>query len=220
MGPENYLGSISMFGGDYAPRDYAFCNGQLEAVGANQTLFAVISDRFGGDGRNTFGIPDYRGRVPMHWGSGVGLTPRRLAEKGGFEETKLTAAHMPVHSHKAGFSTTSLNNHIASVPDLANSTVEGSIACSTATGNSPAPQGNFPAISTPGSYDSGFGGEMNNGMFRYGTVTQLTISSQFSDAQIPVEVADAGAGIPFEIMQPYLAVSFCMCTEGLFPPRT
>lgn len=88
-----------MFGGNFAPRGWAFCDGQLLAISQNDALFSLLGIIYGGDGRTTFGLPDLRGRAPMHYGSGPGLTPRSLGKKGGAEQVTLTANQMPAHSH-------------------------------------------------------------------------------------------------------------------------
>ena len=80
-----FIAEIIMFGGNFAPRGWAFCNGQLLAISQNQALFSILGTTYGGNGRTDFALPDLRGRVPVHAGSGPGLTERRLGEKGGSE---------------------------------------------------------------------------------------------------------------------------------------
>ena len=75
---EPFVGEIRMFAGNFAPRGWAYCDGQLLAVSQNDALFSLLGTIYGGDGRTTFALPDLRGRVPMHWGSGPGLTPRQM----------------------------------------------------------------------------------------------------------------------------------------------
>jgi microcystin-dependent protein len=94
-----YVGEIRMFGGNFAPAGWAFCNGSLMPIAENETLFNLIGTTYGGDGQQTFALPDMRGRVPMHQGSGPGLSPRVLGELGGSETVTLTSAQMPMHSH-------------------------------------------------------------------------------------------------------------------------
>ena len=77
--------SIIMFGGNFAPLNWMFCNGQSLPISSNQALYSLIGTTFGGDGRTTFALPDMRGRVPMHPGAGPGLTNHLLGEKGGVE---------------------------------------------------------------------------------------------------------------------------------------
>lgn len=89
-----------MFAGNFAPRGWAFCDGQLLAVSQNDALFSLLGTIYGGDGRTTFGLPDLRGRVPIHAGSGPGLSPRRLGAKAGAEKVTLTVNQLPSHTHQ------------------------------------------------------------------------------------------------------------------------
>jgi microcystin-dependent protein len=108
---EPYVGEIRMFAGNFAPRGWALCEGQLLDVSSNDALFSLLGTIYGGDGRTTFGLPDMRGRVPLHAGStnGPGLSPRRLGEKGGTEDETLTVQELPSHTHPMRAST-SLGN--------------------------------------------------------------------------------------------------------------
>lgn len=96
---EPFIGQILMFGGNFAPRGWAFCNGQLLAISSNEALFSLVGTIYGGDGRTTFGLPDLRGRVAMHAGNGPGLTTRRLGEKSGVEQVILNLNQIPSHNH-------------------------------------------------------------------------------------------------------------------------
>ncbi len=96
---EPFVGEIRMFAGNFAPRGWAFCDGQLLAVSQNDALFSLFGTIYGGDGRTTFGLPDLRGRIPVHAGSGPGLSDRRLGSKGGAEQVTLTTNQLPSHAH-------------------------------------------------------------------------------------------------------------------------
>ena len=96
-----FIAEIIMFGGNFAPRGWAFCDGQLLSISQNTALFSILGTTYGGDGRTTFGLPDLRGRVAMHPGSGPGLSTRRLGEKSGVETVILNANQMPSHTHAA-----------------------------------------------------------------------------------------------------------------------
>ncbi|MGE5097167.1 MAG: phage tail protein [Betaproteobacteria bacterium] len=89
-----YLGEIRMFAGNFAPAGWMFCEGQLLPISEYETLFNLIGTTYGGDGQNTFALPDMRGRIPLHQGNGF-----ILAETGGAEEITLNAGQIPAHSH-------------------------------------------------------------------------------------------------------------------------
>jgi microcystin-dependent protein len=89
-----YVGEIRMFGGNFAPAGWMFCDGQLLPISENETLFNLIGTTYGGDGQSTFALPDLRGRLPVHQGNGF-----ILAETGGAEEITLTVNQIAAHSH-------------------------------------------------------------------------------------------------------------------------
>lgn len=96
-----FLGQIVMFGGNFAPRGWALCDGQLLAISGNSALFSILGTTYGGDGRTTFGLPDLRGRVALHEGNGPGLTNRPLGSKSGAETNTLNVNQLPAHGHAA-----------------------------------------------------------------------------------------------------------------------
>lgn len=114
---EPFVGEIRIFAGNFAPRGWAFCDGQLLAVSQNDALFSLFGTIYGGDGRTTFGLPDLRGRVPVHQGSGPGLSPVNLGAKSGAEKVTLTAGELPAHSHPLQSS-----SNVASSPNAPNNT--------------------------------------------------------------------------------------------------
>jgi microcystin-dependent protein len=89
-----YIGEIRMFGGNFAPVGWAFCDGALQAISENETLFTLIGTTYGGDGQNTFALPDLRGRLPVHQGNGF-----TLGEIAGVESVTLTTTQIPAHNH-------------------------------------------------------------------------------------------------------------------------
>ncbi|BAU27074.1 microcystin-dependent protein [Aneurinibacillus soli] len=96
-----YIGEIRMFAGRFAPYGWAFCDGTLLPISTNTALFSILGNQFGGDGKTTFALPDLRGRVPMHQGTGPGLTTRDFASKGGADTVTLLTSEMPSHGHAA-----------------------------------------------------------------------------------------------------------------------
>jgi microcystin-dependent protein len=119
---EPYVGEIRIFAGSFAPAGWAFCAGQLMPISQNDTLFNLIGTTYGGDGQETFGIPDLQGRVPVHQGQGPGISQNyQMGEKDGVESVTITANSMPLHNH--------------------------AFMASTAVGNSTLPTGNIPGQS-------------------------------------------------------------------------
>jgi len=95
----DFIGKIVMFAGAFAPRGWAFCDGKLLQIAGNDDLFSLIGTQYGGDGRSTFGLPDFRGRLPIHVGHGAGLSARRIGERGGAETHTLSLPEMAAHQH-------------------------------------------------------------------------------------------------------------------------
>jgi len=94
-----FIGEIRMFGGTFAPRGWAFCSGQTLAIAKNEALYSLLGTTYGGNGIETFRLPDLQGRIPIHQGWGPGRAPRQLGESGGTEVVALTANQMPAHLH-------------------------------------------------------------------------------------------------------------------------
>ena len=113
-----------MFGFNFAPQGWAFCNGQLLPISQNQALFALLGTTYGGDGQITFALPDLRSRVPIHQGQGAGLSFYQLGQKDGVEQVSLSVDQLPTHGH--------------------------ALSCQTAGGNAQTPAGNFLAVDASG----------------------------------------------------------------------
>ncbi len=94
-----FIGEIRIFAGNFAPRDFALCNGQTIPISQNSALFAIIGNQYGGDGRTEFAVPNLQDRVPMHAGQGPGLSNRRIGQSGGSNSETLTPAQVPDHGH-------------------------------------------------------------------------------------------------------------------------
>lgn len=137
---EPYLGQIMMFAGNFVIRGWAKCDGQLLPIAQNTALFSILGTMYGGDGRTTFGLPDFRGRVPMNWGQGPGLPNYTIGTKSGAYQHALTIGQLPVHHH-------------AITP-----------GCNTGVADSDTPQGNYPAVDEGATetYHSGSNGTMGS----------------------------------------------------------
>ena len=99
MPSEPFIGEIFMGGYNFAPRGYALCQGQLLSISQNTALFSLLGTTYGGNGQTTFALPDLRGRVPMGWGQGPGLSPNSLGQVSGTETVTLLVTQMPAHNH-------------------------------------------------------------------------------------------------------------------------
>ena len=122
---EGTIGEIRMFAGNFAPRNWAFCSGQIMSIASNTALFSILGTTYGGNGQTTFALPDLRSRVPVGTGQGPGLSPYQLGQVSGTENTTLLATNMPAHLH-----TFSAN---------------ASMACHSGAGNADSPTSNIPA---------------------------------------------------------------------------
>lgn len=99
QGIEPFLGEIIIFAGSFAPRGYAFCDGQILSIAQYSALFSILGTTYGGDGRTTFALPDLRGRFPMQPGQAPGLSPHTLGEMSGTENVTLLSTQIPAHNH-------------------------------------------------------------------------------------------------------------------------
>ena len=184
-----YLGQIIMFAGNFAPNGWALCNGQLLSIAQNSALFAILGTTYGGDGITTFALPNLQGRVPEHWGTSPGLPTVTIGESAGSNNVSILTSNLPQHAHPIA------------------------PPCSNVAGTATTPVNNYPAVDavtatfTPPS--------------THGTITVNTFadSSTPSQTMAPYISGMAGSGIPISVQQPYLAVTFIIALQGIFPSR-
>jgi microcystin-dependent protein len=170
---DQYLGEIRMFAGNFAPQGWALCNGQILAISQNTALFSLLGTYYGGDGVQTFALPNLQSRVPVHQGQGSGLSPYVIGQSGGNENVTLTQAQMPQHNH--------------------------TMATLSAPGTAARPNTQLLAQSTSGNV---YGPAPGDGS----ALNQAAINS-------------AGSGQPHTNIQPYLAVTFIIALQGIYPSR-
>ena len=101
-----YLGTILMVGFNFAPIGWALCNGQILSISQYSALFALLGTTFGGDGIQTFGVPNLQGRFPIHQGNGAGLSPYVMGQMAGVQNAQLTLSNLPLHNHPANCNNT------------------------------------------------------------------------------------------------------------------
>ncbi len=193
---EPFIGQIMPVGFNYAPVNWALCDGQLMGVSQNQALYALLGTTFGGDGRSTFGLPDLRGRVPVHVGAGPGLTPRSWGQRSGAETTTLNVANLAPHNHAA-----SLANLKSSQP----------------ASNAP-PSGNTPGDTLVPAQITGTDSRNAITVNGYNAEPNTTLAPGTVTGSI--DIANNGSGTPFNNMQPWLALYFCIALSGLWPSRS
>jgi microcystin-dependent protein len=181
---EGYISEVRMFGGNFAPRSWAFCDGSLRSIAQETALFALIGTTYGGDGQTTFGLPDLRSRVPIHTGQGPGLSNYVLGQMAGSENITLTAVNVGGHTHAV--------------------TGNAGVAAATGDGQTPVAVNNFLA---------------GNGEAIYGAATDNSNMAPASLAGITVAVQTPSGTTPISTLQPYQAINFIICIEGIFPSR-
>jgi microcystin-dependent protein len=191
-GSQPYLGSLCLFGGDYAMPGYAFAEGQLLPIVQNQPLFSLLGTTYGGDGRTTFALPDTRGRVVIGPGQGPGLSDYRLGARGGSESVTFTVAQMPVHSHSATTTVT---------------------ATATAYGQSGPPDaGGLGGNVWAAKPHARLYGSTAPDVAMHPDAVQVSGSAETT-------VVNAGGGQPVDIRQPYIAIHYLIALQGTFPSR-
>jgi microcystin-dependent protein len=211
---EFIMGGIIMFGGNFTPKNFASCEGQLVAISANQALYSILGTTFGGDGRTTFALPDLRSRVPVGLGRGPGQSAITLGKYYGTESTQMTIAQMPTHSHKAAFKGNGGGTG-SSLTATAKMFVAGKNA------DSPDPTSAYLANTT-----SGFSSTAVYNTTR-GTATlaadAIDVSLSGSTGGITggtVAVNPTGGGQKLTNIQPSLGMRYLICTQGSFPSRS
>jgi microcystin-dependent protein len=190
-----YIGEIRMFGGNFAPRGWAFCQGQLLSIQQNTALFSLLGTMYGGNGQTTFGLPDLRGRSPVGIGQGPGLSPITEGEMAGTENVTLTQTQMPMHTHAMSGATASVAIPVTTEPAVSKTPSATSIL-STANEN------------------TGSGAEVDI----YGPGPATTTLEPFN-AAVTGSVAAAGGSQPVGIRNPYIGINFIIALEGVYPSR-
>jgi microcystin-dependent protein len=186
-----YLSQLALFSFNFAPAGWAVCAGQLLPINQNQALFSLLGTTYGGNGQTTFALPDLRGRVPIHFGQGPGLSNYNLGAAGGTESVALGVSQMPAHTHAIDISGLTATERATN-----------------AAGNQRTPVGNVPAAES--------------------AVVTATYSSAVPNASMNNAAATPGGGVtaavaggsqPHENRQPYLALTYCIALQGIFPSR-
>lgn len=203
-----FIGEIRIFAGNFAPQGWFLCQGQLLPISQYQALFAIIGTFYGGNGTNNFQLPNLQGRMPVGWGQGQGLPLYNIGQAGGSPVVTLTQAEMPAHTHVATFTPTGGGS-----PTV---TVNGS----SATGGTSTPGGNYLAGLASGSSGRG-NGELyvaNPAQNTLGAIAGASISGVITGGS--VTNASTGGNSPVNIEPPYVAISYIIAYNGIFPSRS
>lgn len=189
-----YIAAMILFAGNFAPRGWAFCEGQLLAISQNTALFSLLGTTYGGDGRTTFALPDMRGRGPISPGSGPGLPTYRLGERSGQSYVTLNTLNLPSHTHmQAG----------------------GSIAGTISIG------ANTSAGTTGEAVDGHFGEASANIYNSAADEAGENLGATASHALTPnVQFGNTGGNLDHNNMQPYVAINYIIALYGVYPSRS
>lgn len=190
-----FIGQISMFAGNFAPRGWAFCNGQLLSVSQHTALFSILGTTYGGNGQTTFALPNLQGRVPVHIGKSPDTSNYMLGEAGGVESVTLTTSQMPAHVHQittagsVSLTVAGTGSNASTTPSATNNILGASAA-----GGSPAA-----AI---------WSDELNDPVSLANPIINANFITQSS-----------GQNQSFSIRNPYMGMNFIIALEGLYPVR-
>jgi microcystin-dependent protein len=196
---EPFLGEIIMFAGNFAPRGWALCNGQLLSVSQNSALFAILGTTYGGNGQTTFGLPNLQGRAPVHQGQSPGTSRYTLGEVGGTENVTLTINELPAHNHTVALSGTG--------------DVSVALGASSANGNASVPG----PTTVPAKVPNGLAAL--NAFSTTAPDTTLLPVHTTTTVNVTGNTGVVGNNLPVPIVQPYQVVNFIIATEGVFPSR-
>lgn len=194
MASEPFIGEIKMVGFNFAPRGFAFTDGQLLQISQNSALFSLLGTTYGGNGRTTFGLPDLRGRVAVHPGNGPGLSFYSLGQRGGLESVTLNTTQIPSHGHNA-------TTEVTSVTATLNGT--------NSSGDSATPEANSLASkSRTNIYSSAV------------PDVAMHAESITATAEATTTVVNAGGNQSHENRMPYLGIYHVIALQGIFPSRS
>ena len=189
-GSEPFIGDVMMVGFTFCPRGWANADGQLLPINQHQSLYSLLGTQFGGDGRTTFALPDLRGRSPIASGQGTGLPDYPIGNIGGTEEETMLVNEMANHTHL-----------IFGVP---NATLKAT--SSSATSNSPADN----IIPT---YPAG------QNVYATSQGTPVPMHDETVDLTVNLTIGNTGSSVPYNNMQPFQVIRYCIATQGLYPSR-
>jgi len=179
---EGTMAVVTCFAADFAPKNWASCNGQTLAIAQNQALFALLGTTYGGNGVTTFSLPNMQSRTQVGVGQGAGLSNYTLGQMSGTENVALTTNNIPPHVHNGNISI--------------------ALQADNTSGDQTDPGFNFPSVSP-----NGYATSAASGVFMQKPASPQTV------------IGMTGGNQPLNILSPYLAVNYIICTAGIFPSR-
>lgn len=193
---EPFIGQITLFAGNFAPRGWMFCQGQLLSIAQNTALFSILGTTYGGNGQTTFALPDLRGRAPVQQGQGPGLPSVVLGEAAGTPTTTLTSLNMASQAVNIPAQTVS-------------------VAIPAAEGDADLPAPSTTGVLAKPKDSSGSGVSIDI----YASTASNTTLKPFNLTIPATTGATAPGNQPFSNQSPYLGINFIIATEGIFPSR-
>lgn len=202
MAAEPYLSEIMIWAPNFAPRGWAFCQGQLLAISTNSALFALLGTIYGGNGTTSFALPNLQGRTVVGPGQNPGGSDYTLGQTSGTETVTLISTQMPTHTHPAHFTAT-----------------PGSVSVGVSTNQAQAhtASGSNSVLAAP--YDPNNAASLNGFIDQANAGTLINLAGVSATGGGNVTIGPAGGNMPFSIMQPYLAINFVIALQGVFPSR-
>lgn len=189
---EGYIGEVRLFAGNFAPRAWMFCQGQQMSISEWTVVYAIIGTMYGGDGVQSFLLPDLRGRRAVHSGNsaGPGLQEIYTGEVGGVEQKTILSSQMPAHNHAISATLAG-----SATVQFANVDADAGVT----------PQGKYFAISSENVYAPG---------------GDTALASPYATTNVSsMHLSAAGSSQPIPMITPYLALNYIICVEGIFPSR-
>jgi microcystin-dependent protein len=213
---EGTIGEIRMCAFDFAPRGWAFCHGQTIAINDYQALYSLIGTLYGGNGRTTLMLPDFRGRAPLSAGQGAGLSLRQLGELGGSEKVPLDYDQMPLHNHLTDW--VFKNGAASGVVELEGTTAT---KVSREEGDVIQPDGAIWGKFSPQQFDPFVNASEPNFALMDEQKVQVSgsVELQITSIESTVATGEAGGSEPVYVMQPWIATHYIICLDGLYPSR-
>lgn len=204
---EPFMGTVMIWAPNFAPRGWAFCQGQIMSISTNSALFSLLGVVYGGNGQTTFGLPNLAGRVPVGQGQSPGTSTYTLGQMSGTEQVSLTTAQMPAHIHTATFTSTAGGGTV-------------NINAYQTPAASATPGGTNSALAIASGEDTQTFNSVDVKVYGPATGTPVTIASATVAAPAgTVAVNPNGSSLPFSILQPYQVLNYVIALEGVFPSR-